>query len=167
MLQLGGNQLLIQGGMHPGYGLAFYCDLFSCLKREYPEVRLHALGPPEIVHIARKERMSYRAVLEKLIESGVDSLPGAGAEILCDRVRKEISPRKASASEWLEVMSVAHQLGMLTSATMMFGHIETIRERIAHLISLRDLQSKKPSTAPDLWRLFHGRLCLRGLNWGK
>jgi cyclic dehypoxanthinyl futalosine synthase len=148
MLQLGGNQLLIQGGMHPEYGLAFYCDLFSRLKNEFPDVRLHALGPPEIVHIARKERMLYREVLEKLIESGLDSLPGAGAEILCDRVRKKISPGKARTSEWLDVMAAAHQLGMVTSATMMFGHIETMSERVAHLIYLRDLQSKKPLTAP-------------------
>ena len=148
MLALGGNQLLIQGGMHPAYGLAFYCDLFSSLKSEFPEVKLHALGPPEIVHIARKERMSYREVLVKLIESGLDSLPGAGAEILCDRVRKEISPGKARTGEWLEVMAEAHQLGMVTSATMMFGHIETHAERIKHLIYLRDLQSKKPLSAP-------------------
>jgi cyclic dehypoxanthinyl futalosine synthase len=148
MLKVGGKQLLIQGGMHPGYGLAFYCDLFTQLKKEFPEVRLHALGPPEIVHIARKERLSYREVLEKLIESGLDSLPGAGAEILCDRVRKEISPAKASAAEWLDVMATAHQLGMVTSATMMFGHIETIRERVAHMIYLRDIQSKKPLLSP-------------------
>ena len=148
MLQLGGNQLLVQGGMHPGYGLAFYSDLFSRLKSEYPEVKLHALGPPEIVHIARKERMSYHDVLQKLIDAGLDSLPGAGAEILCDRVRKQISPGKARTSEWLEVMSDAHQLGMVTSATMMFGHIETIGERIGHLIHIRDLQSKKPVSAP-------------------
>jgi cyclic dehypoxanthinyl futalosine synthase len=148
MLHLGGSQLLIQGGMHPRYGLAFYCDLFSRLKSEYPKVRLHALGPPEIVHISRKERMSYREVLERLITSGLDSLPGAGAEILCDRVRKEISPGKARASEWLGVMSDAHKLGLVTSATMMFGHIETIGERIAHLISIRDLQSQKPLSAP-------------------
>jgi len=148
MLQLGGNQLLIQGGMHPGYGLAFYTDLFSRLKKEFPGVRLHALGPPEIVHIAHKERLSYREVLEQLIESGLESLPGAGAEILCDRVRKQISPGKAVTAEWLDVMAAAHQLGMVTSATMMFGHIETLRERIAHLIYLRELQSKKPANAP-------------------
>ena len=148
MLQLGGNQLLMQGGMHPGYGLAYYCDLFSRLKYEFPEVRLHALGPPEIVHIARKERISYREVLEKLIESGLDSLPGAGAEILSDRVRKKISPGKARTSEWLKVMADAHQLGMVTSATMMFGHIETKGERITHLIHIRDLQSIKPISAP-------------------
>ena len=148
MLHLGGSQLLIQGGMHPHYGLSFYTDLFSRLKKEFPQVRLHALGPPEIVHIARKERMSYREVLEKLIISGLDSLPGAGAEILCDRVRKEISPAKASTAEWLGVMAEAHKLRMVTSATMMFGHIETIGERIEHLIRIRDLQSIKPPDSP-------------------
>jgi len=148
MIQLGGNQLLLQGGMHPRYGLKFYTDLFSDLKKKYPNVKLHALGPPEVLHIARKERLSYREVLEKLIESGLDSLPGAGAEILCDRVRKEISPGKASAGEWLEVMKVAHQLHMLTSATMMFGHIETPLERMEHLVQLRELQAQKPAGSP-------------------
>ena len=148
MIQLGGDQLLLQGGMHPRYGLKFYTDLFSDLKQKYPNVKLHALGPPEVVHIARKERLSYREVLEKLMKSGLDSLPGAGAEILCDRVRKEISPGKASTEEWLEVMRVAHQLHMLTSATMMFGHIETPMERMEHLVQLRDLQSQKPAGSP-------------------
>jgi len=148
MIQLGGNQLLLQGGMHPRYGLKFYTDLFSELKQKYPDVKLHALGPPEVVHIARKERMSFREVLEKLMESGLDSLPGAGAEILCDRVRKEISPGKASAADWLGVMKEAHQLHMLTSATMMFGHIETPLERMEHLVKLRNLQSEKPVGSP-------------------
>jgi cyclic dehypoxanthinyl futalosine synthase len=148
MIQLGGNQLLLQGGMHPKYGLKFYTDLFSELKIKYPEVKLHALGPPEVVHIARKERISFREVLEKLMADGLDSLPGAGAEILCDRVRKEISPGKASASDWLEVMKEAHQLRMLTSATMMFGHIETPLERMEHLVKLRDLQALKPDNSP-------------------
>ena len=167
MLQLGGNQVLLQGGMHPGYGLAFYCDLFSQLKNEFPEIRLHALGPPEIVHIARKERISYGKVLEKLIASGLDSLPGAGAEILCDRVRKEISPGKASTSEWLEVMAVAHQMGMLTSATMMFGHIETIEERINHLIYLRDLQAKKPLDKPGFMAFIPWPIVSEGTELGE
>lgn len=167
MQQLGGSQLLLQGGMHPGYGLAFYCDLFSSLKNEFPEVKLHALGPPEIVHIARKERISYREVLEKLIESGLDSLPGAGAEILCDRVRKAISPGKARTSEWLGVMAEAHQLGMVTSATMMFGHIETISERIEHLIYLRDLQSKKPLSAPGFLAFIPWPIMSEGTELGK
>jgi cyclic dehypoxanthinyl futalosine synthase len=148
MIQLGGNQLLLQGGMHPQYGLKFYTDLFRELKQKYPLVKLHALGPPEVVHIARKERLSFREVLEKLLEAGLDSLPGAGAEILCDRIRKEISPGKASTQEWLDVMKEAHQLHMLTSATMMFGHIETPLERMEHLVHLRDLQSQKPAGSP-------------------
>jgi cyclic dehypoxanthinyl futalosine synthase len=148
MIQLGGNQLLLQGGMHPRYGLKFYTDLFSELKQKYPGVKLHALGPPEVVHIARKERLPYREVLIKLMESGLDSLPGAGAEILCDRVRKQISPGKASAQEWLDVMKEAHQLNMLTSATMMFGHIEISLERMEHLVRLRELQEQRPTGSP-------------------
>jgi cyclic dehypoxanthinyl futalosine synthase len=144
MIGLGGSQLLLQGGMHPGYGLDFYTKLFSDLKQQYPNVKLHALGPPEIVHIARKERKSYREILEALIASGLDSLPGAGAEILCDRVRKSISPGKALTNQWLDVMREAHKLNMVTSATMMFGHIETYLERIEHLVHLRNVQSEKP-----------------------
>jgi cyclic dehypoxanthinyl futalosine synthase len=148
MLRLGGEQLLLQGGMHPELGLEFYTDLFKQLKQAFPTVKLHALGPPEIVHIAKQEAMSFEVVLRKLIEAGLDSLPGAGAEILADRVRTKLSPGKCSASEWLEVMRVAHQLGMLTSATMMFGHIETPEERVQHLLLLRELQAQKPESAP-------------------
>lgn len=144
LFELGGDQLLLQGGMNPKLGLQFYIDLFSSLKKMYPSLKLHALGPPEVVYIARKERMSFHDVLSKLIESGLDSLPGAGAEILSDRVRKIVSPAKATVEEWLGVMEQAHILNLPTSATMMFGHIETIAERIEHLIRLRDLQSKKP-----------------------
>jgi len=167
MQQLGGNQLLIQGGMHPQYGLEFYTDLFSQLKSAFPNVKLHALGPPEIVHIARKERMPYRLVLEKLIAAGLESLPGAGAEILSDRVRKEISPGKARTSEWLEVMAEAHQLGMVTSATMMFGHIETLRERIEHLVLLRDLQSKKPDASPGFMAFIPWPIMSEGTELGR
>ena len=148
MIKLGGSQLLLQGGMHPHYGLKFYTDLFSDLKKKYPGVKLHALGPPEVVHIARKERLPFREILLRLMEAGLDSLPGAGAEILCDRVRKQVSPGKASAQEWLDVMKEAHQLHLLTSATMMFGHIETPLERMEHLVKLRELQAQKPSGSP-------------------
>ncbi len=148
MISLGGEQVLLQGGMHPKYGLKFYTDLFRSLKKDFPTVKLHALGPPEIVHIARKERISYREVLENLIEAGLDSLPGAGAEILCDRIRKGISPGKAKTQEWLDVMREAHKLGMVTSATMMFGHVETLHERIEHLVLLREVQSEKPESSP-------------------
>lgn len=167
MIQLGGRQLLLQGGMHPQYGLAFYADLFRQLKQEFPTVKLHALGPPEIVHIARKERMSYRDVLEKLIESGLDSLPGAGAEILSDRVRKAISPGKARTQEWLDVMREAHKLGMVTSATMMFGHIETIEERIQHLIHIREVQAEKPASAPGFTAFIPWPIMSEGTELGK
>lgn len=144
LLALGGNQLLLQGGMHPDLGLSFYTELFSGLKERWPGIRLHALGPPEVVHLARKESVSYREVLERLVEAGLDSLPGAGAEILSDRVRKIVSPAKASSDEWLAVMREAHILDLPTSATMMFGHVETPAERIMHLVKLRELQSEKP-----------------------
>jgi cyclic dehypoxanthinyl futalosine synthase len=140
----GGNQLLLQGGMHPRLGLEFYIALFSSLKQRFPDLRLHALGPPEIVHLAGMEKMTYREVLESLVRSGMDSLPGAGAEILADRVRKIVSPVKCSTREWLEVMRAAHEMNLTTSATMMFGHVETIRERLDHLILLRELQAQKP-----------------------
>lgn len=144
----GGNQLLLQGGLNPHLGLDFYKSLFSELKELYPKLRLHALGPPEIAFIAKRERLSYREVLLELMDAGLDSLPGAGAEILVDRVRKYISPGKPDAQAWLDVMAEAHRLGLVTSATMMVGHIETAEERIEHLVKLRDLQSKKPDDAP-------------------
>jgi cyclic dehypoxanthinyl futalosine synthase len=129
--------------MNPDLDISFYTDLFKRLKGLYPSLKLHALGPPEIVYLAKKARLSYAEVLSKLIEAGLDSLPGAGAEILSDRVRKIISPAKSTASEWLNVMREAHKLNLPTSATMMYGHIETSEERIEHLILLRDLQSVK------------------------
>jgi cyclic dehypoxanthinyl futalosine synthase len=145
LLMLGGNQLLLQGGMNPELGLDFYTDLFTALKEEYPHLKLHALGPPEVVYLSRKEKLGYREVLEKLISAGLDSLPGAGAEILSDRVRRILSPAKATTQEWLDVMREAHRLNLPTSATMMFGHIETREERITHLVRLRDVQNEKPS----------------------
>lgn len=143
----GGRQLLLQGGMHPKLGLSFYTSLFSGLKQHFPKLKLHALGPPEIAFLARKERTSFRDVLEKLTLAGLDSLPGAGAEILSDRVRKSISPGKCSTDDWLNVMREAHQMNLVTSATMMFGHIETKEERIEHLIKLRTVQEEKPAHA--------------------
>ncbi len=145
MKQLGGYQLLLQGGLHPKLGLTFYTGLFRQLKEMHPDVKLHALGPAEIHHIARLSKSSYEDVLVQLMESGMDSLPGAGAEILSDRVRGQVSKGKCSSTEWLEVMRTAHKLKITTSATMMFGHIETQEERIEHLIKLREIQSEKPS----------------------
>lgn len=147
MMQFGGEQLLLQGGLHPKLGLDFYTKLFSEIKESHPTVKLHALGPPEIAHIARLENLSYRDVLVELMQAGLDSLPGGGAEILVDRVRRQLSPGKPDSQAWLDVMAEAHQLGLLTTATMMFGHIETPEERIVHLLKLRDLQAQKPENA--------------------
>lgn len=147
MMRYGGEQLLLQGGHHPDLGLKFYADLFSELKGIYPNLKLHALGPPEIAHIAKLESLSHTEVLSELKKSGLDSLPGAGAEILNDRVRRLISKGKCTGKEWLDVMRAAHQLNITTSATMMFGHIETIEERFEHLVWLREVQSEKPADA--------------------
>ena len=143
----GGEQLLLQGGHHPDLGLEYYCGLFSELKSLYPNLKLHALGPPEIAHVAKLEGLSHTEVLKALKESGLDSLPGAGAEILDDRVRRLISKGKCGGQEWLDVMRAAHQLDITTSATMMFGHIETNLERMEHLAAIRQVQSEKPEHA--------------------
>jgi cyclic dehypoxanthinyl futalosine synthase len=143
----GGEQLLLQGGHHPDLGLEYYTTLFRELKELYPNLKLHALGPPEIAHIAKLEQASHTEVLKALKAAGLDSLPGAGAEILSDRVRRLISKGKCGGQEWLDVMRAAHQLRITTSATMMFGHIETNLERMQHLVSLREVQSEKPADA--------------------
>lgn len=144
-IRYGGEQLLLQGGHHPDLGLDFYCDIFRQIKKKFPAIKLHALGPPEIAHISKIDGKSHREVLEALIEAGLDSLPGAGAEILDDRVRRMISKGKCGAQEWLDVMGVAHQLNLTTSATMMFGHIETTLERFEHFVKIREVQAKKPA----------------------
>lgn len=147
LMRYGGEQLLLQGGHHPDLGLKFYCDLFKELKQLYPNLKLHALGPPEIAHICKLEGLSHTEVLQELKAAGLDSLPGAGAEILNDRVRRLISKGKCTGQEWLDVMKAAHQLNITTSATMMFGHIETLEERFEHLVRLREVQSQKPKDA--------------------
>jgi len=146
-LRWGGDQLLLQGGHHPGLGLQFYVDTFKSIKKEYPQIKLHTLGPPEVAHITKLEKSTHREVLIALKESGMDSLPGAGAEILIDRVRRLISKGKCGAQEWLDIMHEAHNLNITTSATMMFGHVETIEERFDHLVKIREVQSKKPKSA--------------------
>ena len=146
-IRYGGDQLLLQGGHHPELGLSFYVDLFSKLKELYPNLKLHALGPPEIAHITKLEKSTHREVIKALKEAGLDSLPGAGAEILSDRVRRLISKGKCGSKEWLDIMAEAHQQHITTSATMMFGHVETIRERFEHLVAIREVQSRKPADA--------------------
>lgn len=147
MQALGGNQLLLQGGLHPKLDIVYYETLFKELKKLYPMVRLHALGPPEIYHIARISSISTLETLQRLVAAGLDSLPGAGAEILDSGVRRVISPGKCSAEDWLLVMGEAHQMGLATSATMMYGHVETPQQRVAHLIKLRELQKMKPANS--------------------
>ena len=141
----GGEQLLLQGGHHPGLGLSYYTDLFRKLKEMYPTLKLHALGPPEVAHITKLEKSTHTQVLKALKEAGMDSLPGPGAEILVDRVRRLISKGKCGSQEWLDVMQEAHKQNITTSATMMFGHVETVRERMEHLVKLREVQAKKPA----------------------
>ncbi len=143
----GGDQLLLQGGHHPDLGLDFYTHTFRAIKQEYPTLKLHSLGPPEVAHICKLEKMSHHDVLVALKEAGLDSLPGAGAEILIDRVRRLISKGKCGADEWLAIMHEAHKLNITTSATMMFGHVETIEERFIHLARIREVQAKKPEDA--------------------
>ena len=146
-IRWGGDQLLLQGGHHPELGLNFYVNTFRQIKKEFPTIRLHTLGPPEVAHITKLEKSNHRDVLIALKEAGMDSLPGAGAEILIDRVRRLISKGKCGAQEWLDIMHEAHKLNITTSATMMFGHVETIEERFEHLIKIREVQSRKPEQA--------------------
>ncbi len=146
-IRWGGDQLLLQGGHHPELGLSFYVDLFRELKSLYPSIKLHTLGPPEIAHITKLEKSTHTKVLQALKDAGMDSLPGAGAEILNDRVRRLISKGKCGAQEWLDIMRAAHQLDITSSATMMFGHVETLLERFEHLVSIREVQSEKPQGA--------------------
>ncbi len=143
----GGEQLLLQGGHHPGLGLDYYVTLFRQLKQLYPNLKLHALGPPEVAHITKLSKSTHREVLIALKGAGLDSLPGPGAEILTDRVRRLISKGKCGTQEWLDIMIEAHKLNITTSATMMFGHVETIEERFEHLVKIREVQAKRPEGA--------------------
>ncbi len=140
-LALGGTALLMQGGHHPDLGVDFYEDLFSSIKARY-KIHLHALSPPEVQHIARRSRLSVPETLTRLRDAGLDSLPGGGAEILVDRVREIIAPKKTKSAEWLGVMREAHRLGMSSTATMMYGHVETLAERVEHMRRIRELQDE-------------------------
>jgi len=136
--ELGGTQILLQGGLHPDKPLEFYEDMLRFMKSL--DIHVHGFSPPEICHFASLSGLSVRKVLERLIDAGLDSIPGGGAEILSDRVRQALAPRKCSADEWIAVMQEAHHQGLRTTATMMFGHIETMEERLEHLQRIRDLQ---------------------------
>jgi cyclic dehypoxanthinyl futalosine synthase len=142
-IALGGVQLLLQGGHNPDLPIEWYEDLFRAVKGRYPSFKLHALSPPEVIHLTRMTRLSVSEVLDRLIAAGLDSVPGGGAEILVDRVRTLLNCYgKATADEWLGVMREAHHKGLRTTATMMYGHVETVEERIEHLMRLRELQDE-------------------------
>ena len=139
---LGGNQILLQGGHNPKLKIDYYEDLFTRLKARFPDLWLHALSAPEVIHIRNVSRLTLPETLRRLRAAGMDSLPGGGAEILVDDVRKRLMKNKASGAEWIEVHETAHAMGMRSTATMMFGHIESRTDRIDHLLMLRDLQDR-------------------------
>jgi len=136
----GGVQILMQGGHHPKLGFNWYVDLLHHIGEKYPHLNIHGFSPPELQHFAETFRMPLREVISELKKAGLGSIPGGGGEILVDRIRKKISPLKIDSDGWLEVMQVAHELGLKSSATMMFGHVETVEDRIEHLQRIRDQQ---------------------------
>ena len=144
-LAVGGTQILMQGGHHPDLPLTFYEDMLRFLKERYPRLHVHAFSPPEIVFFAHKEGLDPAEVIARLRAAGLDSIPGGGAEILVDAVRRSVSPNKCSAGQWLDVMRQAHKQGMRTTATMMFGHEESAVQRMEHLLAVRDLQDESSS----------------------
>ncbi len=140
-LAIGGTGVLMQGGHHPDLAIEYYEDLFSSIKSRY-RIHLHCLSPPEVQHIARRSKLTVPETLTRLRDAGLDSLPGGGGEILVDRVRDVIAPKKTRTDEWLGVMRDAHRLGMSTTATMMYGHVETVEERVEHMRRVRELQDE-------------------------
>lgn len=142
MVAIGGDQLLLQGGIHPQLNIDYYEALFRRLKEFYPNVKLHALGPPEVFSLSRRAGITIENALERLLAAGMDSLPGAGAELLDNDYRKAVSPGKCSADEWIEVVRTAHKMKILTSATMMYGFRDSAELRVKHLLVLRDLQAQ-------------------------
>jgi len=163
-LAQGGDQILLQGGLHPELDLAWYEQLLHDIKGRFPQLHIHGFGPPEIVHVATRSKLPVSEVLERLRAAGLGSLPGGGAEILVDRVRQLVSPCKASADRWLEVCQAWHQQGGRGSATMMFGHVETLAERIEHLERLRRLQDQTGGfTAFICWTFQPGHSALTHL----
>lgn len=142
LVSIGGIQILMQGGHHPKLGIGYYLDLLSHLREKYPQVNVHAFSPPEFNHFAQVFRMPLREVIVRFKEAGLGSIPGGGGEILVDRVRNRIAPLKCNTEQWLKVMEIAHEEGLRSSATMMFGHVETIADRIEHLEQLRELQDR-------------------------
>ncbi len=141
-VELGGNQILLQGGLHPTFKLDWYEEMLNDIKSHFPQVNIHGFSPPEIYHFTKVNKLSLEEVLSRLKQAGLGSLPGGGAEILVDRVRSAITRGKVMTDDWLNVMRVWHGLGGISSATMMFGHVETLAERVEHLDRLRQLQDE-------------------------
>ena len=163
-IRLGGVQILIQGGLNADLGIDFYEELVQFIKSNF-RIHIHGFSPPEIVHISKKSRLSIKDVIRRLKNAGLGSIPGGGAEILVDKIRKKISPNKCTAQEWLNVMESAHNLGLRTTATMMYGHIESYRDRIEHLTKIRELQDKtKGFTAFIPWSFQSKNTKLQTLN---
>src|ERR1700758_2490518 len=142
LVSIGGIQILMQGGHHPKLGIEYYLELLNHIREKYPQINIHAFSPPEFNHFAEVFQMPLREIIQKFKEAGLGSIPGGGGEILVDRVRNRISPLKCDSDHWLEVMKIAHELGLSSSATMMFGHVETVDDRIEHLRRLRDVQDE-------------------------
>lgn len=161
-LALGGTAILMQGGHHPDLDITYYEDLFRSIKERF-DITIHSLSPPEVLHIAQVSGLSVRETLARLHAAGLDSLPGGGAEILVDRVRRHVAPKKARTEPWLEVMRQAHLLGMATTATMMFGSVETLEERVEHLRRIRDLQDETGGFRAFIpWTFQEGNTALEG-----
>ncbi len=151
-IALGGTQILLQGGHHPGLPLQWYLDLLAHIKAKFPQINIHGFSPSEFIHFRDTFKLPLEELLPRFIQAGLGSIPGGGAEILVDRVRQRVSPRKAGADDWLRVMDLAHRLGLSTTATMMFGHVETVADRIEHLERVRAQQDQtKGFTAFIAW----------------
>jgi cyclic dehypoxanthinyl futalosine synthase len=160
-LDVGGTAIMMQGGLNPDLDICWFEDVFIGIKQAFPQIHLHCLSPPEIAHIAKQSDLSIEQTLRRLRRAGLDSLPGGGAEVLVDRVRTEISPHKIPTDTWLEVMRIAHKLGMKTTATMMFGSSDTPPERVEHLRRIRELQDETGGfTAFIPWTFQAGRTAL-------
>ena len=167
LVAVGGNQILLQGGHHPRLGLEWYLDLLRHLRGKYPQVNIHGFSPPEFNHFAEVFGMPLEQVIAKFREAGLGSIPGGGAEILVDRVRQRIAPRKCDTEAWLRVMETGHRQGLRSSATMMFGHVETVAERIEHLDRLRELQDRTGGfTAFICWTFQPEHTVLKGVKIG-
>jgi cyclic dehypoxanthinyl futalosine synthase len=162
LVSIGGIQILMQGGHHPKLGLDYYLDLLNHIREKYPRINIHAFSPPEFNHFAEVFRMPLREVIVKFREAGLGSIPGGGGEILVDQVRHRIAPLKCNTEQWLDVMKIAHEVGLNSSATMMFGHVEAVEDRIEHLERLRQLQDETAGFSAFIcWTFQPGNVVLK------